>query len=52
MRRELFDEVHHSTVHYFAAREIADMVPEATLRMSLGGVIAASAADWKAPLGL
>lgn len=52
MRRALFDEVHHSTIHYFAAREIADLVPEATLRMSLGGVTAASAADWKAPLGL
>ena len=51
-RRELFDEVHHSTIHYFAVREIADLVPEATLRMSLGGVIAASASDWKAPLGL
>ncbi len=52
LRRELFDEVHHSTIHYFAAREIADMVPEATLRMSLGGVAAACATDWKAPLGL
>lgn len=51
-RRELFDEVHHSTVHYFAAREIADLVPEATLRMTPEGVAAASAADWKGPLGL
>jgi hypothetical protein len=51
-RRGLFDEVHHSTVHYFAAREIADLVPEATLRMSLDEVVAACASDWKAPLGL
>lgn len=50
-RRELFDEVHHSTVHYFTAREIADLVPEATLRMSPEEVAAACAADWKAPLG-
>jgi hypothetical protein len=51
-RRELFDEVHHSTIHYFAAREIADLVPEATLRMSADEVAAACAADWKGPLGL
>jgi hypothetical protein len=51
-RRELFDEVHHSTVHYFAAREIADLVPEATLRMSPDEVAAACALDWKGPLGL
>jgi hypothetical protein len=51
-RRELFDEVHHTTVHYFAAREIADLVPEETLRMSPEEVTAACAADWKAPLGL
>jgi hypothetical protein len=52
MRRGLFDEVHHSTIHYFAAREIADLVPESSLRMSLGDVVEACAADWKAPLGL
>ena len=52
MRRGLFDEVHHSTIHYFAAREIADLVPESTLRMSPDEVAAACAADWKAPLGL
>ncbi|MEZ5247598.1 MAG: hypothetical protein R2707_21090 [Acidimicrobiales bacterium] len=51
-RRELFDEVHHTTIHYFSAREIADLVPEETLRMSLDEVTAACAADWKAPLGL
>jgi hypothetical protein len=51
-RRERFDEVHHSTIHYFAARAIADLVPESTLRMSVDDVAAASRADWKAPLGL
>jgi hypothetical protein len=51
-RRELFDEVHDSTVHYFAAREIADLVPETTLRMSPDEVAAACALDWKGPLGL
>lgn len=51
-RRELFDELHHSTVHYFEARELAASVPEATLRMSVDEVAAACAADWKAPLGL
>jgi len=51
-RRELFDEVQFSTIHYFAAREIADLVPEATLRMSLDEVATASRHDWKGPLGL
>lgn len=51
LRRGLFDEVHHSTIHYFAAREIADLVPEATLRMSTDEVAAACAADWKSALG-
>lgn len=51
-RRELFDEVHNSTLHYSAAREIADLVPESTLRMSVEEVTAASRQDWKKPLGL
>jgi hypothetical protein len=51
-RRARFDEVHHATIHYFAAREIADLVPEETLRMSLDEVAAAAADDWKRPLGL
>lgn len=51
-RRAHFDEVHHTAVHYFAAREIADLVPEATLRMTPDEVAAACAADWRAPLGL
>jgi len=38
LRRDLFDEVHHTTVHYFAARQIADMVPESTLRRPLSAV--------------
>lgn len=52
LRRARFDEVHHQTIHYFAAREIADMVPEATLRMSPDEVAAACEADWKKPLDL
>lgn len=52
LRREKFAEVHHETIHYFAAREIADMVPESTLRMSPAEVASAHAADWKRPLGL
>lgn len=50
-RRELMDELHHSTIHYFAARELANSVPEATLRMSVAEVTAATAADWRAALG-
>lgn len=51
LRRELFDELHHSTIHYFAARELADSVPEETLRMMPSEVAAACAADWQGPLG-
>ena len=51
LRRSLFDEVHHSTVHYFAAREIAGLVPEATLRMSVDEVTAACRQDWEKALG-
>ncbi len=51
LRRGLFDEVHHTTIHYFTGREIADTVPEATLRMTVDEVKAAHSRDWKAPLG-
>lgn len=51
LRRELFDELHHTAIHYFAARELADSVPEATLRMTPSEVAQATAADWRAALG-
>jgi len=51
LRRGLFGEVHHTTIHYSRARQIADMVPEATLRQSCADVVAAHEADWKVPLG-
>jgi hypothetical protein len=51
-RRPRFAELHHHAVHYFEARAIADLVPEATLRMTPAEVAAACAADWKDPLGL
>lgn len=51
LRRELFDEVHHSTIHYLAARGIAELVPEATLRQTPDAVASACADDWRAPLG-
>ena len=51
-RRGLFAELHHTTIHYFGARRIADLVPEETLRMSHQAVASAHAKDWKGPLGL
>lgn len=33
LRRSLFAEVHHTTVHYFAGRELADRIDERVLRM-------------------
>ena len=52
LRRPLFEELHHLSFHYFTAREIADLVPEATLRMAPSEVAAACASDWRVPLGL
>lgn len=51
-RKPLFEELHNLAFHYSTAREIADLVPEATLRMSPEAVATACAADWRAPLGL
>ncbi len=51
-RREMFDEVHHQVIHYRQARDIADLVPEMTLRSSVGSVEADHAVDWRGPLGL
>ncbi len=51
-RRSHLDELHHETIHYQRARVLADLVPEQTLRMSPEAVAAASAADWRGPLGL
>lgn len=51
-RRTYFDEVHHEAVHYVAAREIADLVPESTLHLSAGAALSAHRSDWRAPLGL
>ncbi len=52
LRRRLFDEVHHHVVHYREAREIATMVPESTLRSSVGTVKTRHEADWRTPLGV
>jgi len=50
LRKPLFAEVHHSTVHYFAAREIAGRVDEAWLRKPLGDAAAELAGDWRVTL--
>ncbi len=52
LRRPLFAELHHTTVHYAGARTVADLVPEATLRMSLERVAKDHATGWRGPLGL
>lgn len=50
-RRSLFDEVHHTTVHYSEAREIADLVPEESLRATPDSIESVCRAGWKGPLG-
>lgn len=51
-RRPLFEELHHLAFHYTTARQVADLVPEATLRMAPVAVAEACAGDWRPPLGL
>lgn len=47
LRRDLFAEVHHTTVHYFAGREIADRVSEALLRSPIADARARLDTDWR-----
>ena len=46
-RRELFAGLRHVGHHYTEARIVADLVPEATLRMTPEQVEAAYRADWR-----
>ena len=50
LRKPLFAEVHHTTVHYFAAREIADRVDEAWLRQPIAAARVAVHNDWTSAL--
>ena len=50
LRKGLFSEVHHTTVHYFAAREIADRVDEAWLRQPTAAARVAVQKDWQTAL--
>lgn len=51
-RKPLFEELHNLSFHYSTARALADLVPEATLRMSPEAVAVACAKNWRAPLGI
>jgi hypothetical protein len=51
-RRSLFEGVANTTHHYAEARRLADMVPEATLRMTPAQVAAASPGDWRQLTGV
>jgi len=48
LRRGLFAEVHHTTVHYFAARELADRIDEGLLRLPLERARELLDGDWRA----
>ena len=48
LRRGLFAEVHHMTVHYFAARELADRIDEGLLRLPLERARELLDGDWRA----
>jgi hypothetical protein len=51
VRRTLFEEVANAH-HYVEQREIADLVPESTLRLSPGEVTSRHAQDWRSLLDL
>ena len=51
LRKDLFAEVHHTTVHYFAAREIADRVDDAWLRQPTPAARVAVQNDWRSAFG-
>lgn len=51
MRRELFAEIHHTTIHYFGAREIADRVDADLLRGRLEKARTAVERDWRSAFG-
>lgn len=51
-RLRLFEGVSNTLHHYDEARNLADMVPEATLRMTPAQVAAAYPGRWKELLGL
>lgn len=51
LRRKAFANVANVTHHYAEAREIADSVPEATLRMTHQAVAAGFPARWRELLG-
>jgi len=51
-RRPLFEGVANTTHHYTEARRLADMVPEATLRMTPAQVAAAFPASWRQLTGV
>ncbi|NDH23642.1 MAG: hypothetical protein EBY49_06770 [Actinobacteria bacterium] len=50
LRKALFSEVHHTTIHYFSAREIADRVDGDWLRQPIASARVAIQADCKAAL--
>jgi hypothetical protein len=51
LRRRLFEEVAHPH-HYVEQREIADLVPESTLRLTPGEVTSRHGQDWRSLLDL
>lgn len=50
-RKHHFEGVHNTLHHYAEARELADLVPEATLRLTPATVRTRMPADWRALTG-
>jgi hypothetical protein len=52
LRRTMFEGLRHVGHHYAESRAVADLVPEATLRMTPAAVTAAYPAEWRSLLGV
>jgi len=51
LRRKMFDGLRHISHHYAEARVVADLPPDATMRMSPDEVSTSYPADWQVLVG-
>ena len=52
LRRRMFEGLRHHAHHYMEAREVADLAPESTLRMTPADVNARYPGEWRDLLGV
>ncbi len=52
LRRSMFEGLRHTAHHYMESRAVADLPPQATLRMTPEAVAAAYPSQWRSLLGV